>query len=391
MSQLDTRVFDLHTHPALKLSLLPWANFNRRYPVPSGGMPLTMRVTLDRLIEGNVDTLFGTIYVLEPELRERNPLPTFVKEYLMSKLPFFRHYDDLFTASPFEQCIEQLDKQEAMVESANRHSEKKWMLKGIEVAKSYAEMQEIHRRGNIALIHSIEGAHVLEGSKGGIERLETLYERGVAHIILSHFYPDELGGSVNGFPDERGLRMINVINDFLDPDLGLTSFGREVVERMIELGMIVDVCHGTPALKRDVYEMAKTSRYHRPVINSHTGLQHFADYPLNASDEDIRAIANTGGVIGLIMMSYWLHKPQLKDGTEILLKSIDHLIKVGGIDCVSFGSDFDGLTTVPRDMKSHSDFPLFVEVLADRYGPRLTEQFLYSNADRVLREGWGKN
>jgi membrane dipeptidase len=123
---------------------------------------------------------------------------------------------------------------------------------------------------------------------------------------------------------------------------------------------------------------------------SHVGVHEFAPYAMNPTKEDIRAIADTGGVVGIIAMTYWLSKPEVHQGAEIILKTIDHLIQHGGEDVVAFGSDFDGFTGPPKDWKSPRDYAFIRELLLKHYSEEQAQKFLNGNADRVLKMGWGK-
>ncbi|HOQ89602.1 MAG TPA: membrane dipeptidase, partial [Candidatus Hydrogenedentes bacterium] len=118
------------------------------------------------------------------------------------------------------------------------------------------------------------------------------------------------------------------------------------------------------------------------------GLHALCAHPMNPTDDEIRTIADTGGVIGLIAMSYYLSKPIRKDGLNVILESIDHLIRCGGEDVVAFGSDFDGFTGPPPDFKSPRDYAVLRERLLKKYSEDQVEKFFSRNVLRVLREGW---
>ena len=160
---------------------------------------------------------------------------------------------------------------------------------------------------------SIEGLHALEGK---LENLDKLYEEGYRIMGLVHFFDNRIGGSSSGV--EKG---------------GLTDFGKKVVRRMEEKKITIDLAHASPALVRDVLEMAT-----RPVIVSHTGVKGTHDSPRNLSDDEVRAIAENGGVLGI---GFW---EGAVGGAEPLhiARAMRYTAELVGIDHVCLGSDFDG-------------------------------------------------
>jgi microsomal dipeptidase-like Zn-dependent dipeptidase len=139
----------------------------------------------------------------------------------------------------------------------------------------------------------------------------------------SHFCDNAFGGSAHGV--DKG---------------GLTAAGREMVERMEARGMIVDVAHASSATIDDVLGMAT-----RPVVASHTGVRGTADNARNLSDEHLRGIAATGGLVGI---GFW---PTACGGDDVasIARSMRYAIEVAGVDHVGLGSDFDGAVPVPID------------------------------------------
>ena len=177
----------------------------------------------------------------------------------------------------------------------------------------------------------IEGAHALEGK---IENLQKAYEAGVRLIGPSHFIDNELGGSAHG---ESGK--------------GLTEFGKQVIRRMNELNMIIDLAHASPKMFEDVLEISE-----KPVMVSHTGIRAILNSPRNLSDEQIRKIAEKGGVIGIAFFDLAVGEDEIK-GIIASMKRVKNLV---GVEHVALGSDFDGSVTVPFDI---TGLPLIVEAL----------------------------
>ena len=164
----------------------------------------------------------------------------------------------------------------------------------------------------------IEGAHALEGN---LENLEPLFNAGFRLIGLTHFFDNEFAGSAHGLA--KG---------------GLTEKGRELVRHMEARGINVDLAHSSPATISDVLAMAA-----RPVVVSHTGVKGTCNNTRNLSDEQLRGVARTGGIIGI---GYWETAVCGTDARAIA-RAIRYAVGVVGADHVALGSDFDGAVTAP--------------------------------------------
>jgi membrane dipeptidase len=173
--------------------------------------------------------------------------------------------------------------------------------------------------GRIAAILGVEGGHALEGK---LENLDRFYERGVRVLTVTWSNSNELGDSSS---DEN------------KPHNGLSSLGRQAVRRMNELGMIIDVSHSAD---KTVFDILDTSL--SPVIASHSGIRARRDFNRNLTDEQIRAIAAHGGVIGVVFLPFFLREPEDKATIEDVLNCIDHISQLVGPDHAALGSDFDG-------------------------------------------------
>lgn len=194
------------------------------------------------------------------------------------------------------------------------------------------------RRGKgdeaIGALLSIEGLHNLEGRR---ENLDALFDAGYRMAGLTHFFDNELAGSMHG--EAKG---------------GLTQFGRQIVADMEAKGMVVDIAHASHAAVAEVLAMAK-----KPVVSSHGGVQAVCEVNRNLTDDEIRGVARTGGVVGI---GYW-------DGALCgtspakFAESVAHVRDLVGIDHVGLGSDFDGATTVAFDT---SQLAVVTQALIDR-------------------------
>ena len=203
---------------------------------------------------------------------------------------------------------------------------------------------------------SIEGLQNLEGKA---ENLDKLYNAGFRMAGITHFFDNELAGSMHGI--KKG---------------GLTPLGREVIRRMEEKGMIVDIAHCSRQCVTEILAMAR-----RPVVSSHGGVQATCKVNRNLSDEHIKGVAATGGIIGI---GYW-------DGAicdtspKSVAKAMKHVRDLVGIQHVALGSDYDGATTVRFDT---SKLVQVTQALLDEgFTPDEIRAVMGGNAIRVLREG----
>ncbi|MEO6432863.1 MAG: dipeptidase [Sphingomicrobium sp.] len=203
---------------------------------------------------------------------------------------------------------------------------------------------------------SVEGLHDIEGKIGNLERL---YDAGFRVASLTHFFDNQLAGSMHG--EAKG---------------GLTPLGRQVVARMEDKGMIVDIAHCS---HRCVAELLAIAR--RPVISSHGGVQATCKVNRNLSDDEIRGLARTGGVIGI---GYW-DAAICDTSPRAAAKAMRHVRDLVGVQYVALGSDYDGATTVRFDT---SQLIQVTQALLDEgFTHEEIRAVMGGNALRVLGEG----
>jgi len=365
------RAVDVHVHPALKTFLFD-KRMDKRYWTGGAWNPFAMRVDLPKSLEGGINAFFSSVYL--PEKKMINDC-WFLKA---ATLFLNKRVRSIVKDDPFDVTIKMIERFEKGVEEARINGKKV-----AEVAKSVSDFHRIVEENKIAVIHSIEGAHSLSGK---LDHIQTLFDRGVALITITHFYENELGPTVGGIPKNK--KFLCCFKNEKEQTGELTSFGKEAVQMMFDLGIIVDITHSPPETRRQVIEM---SRNRRPVICTHVGIHKLNPVGYNISDEEIRMIADTGGGVGNIMMNYWLVGREEKNGIHYLVDTIRHIKNVGGIDSVVIGSDLDGLTDPPDDLKDISEMPKLTHALmkAGFKEPEL-EKILGLNAIRILEDGWGK-
>ena len=208
----------------------------------------------------------------------------------------------------------------------------------------------------VGALFSVEGLHDLEGEVGNLDRL---HAAGMRMAGLTHFFDNDLAGSMHGL--RKG---------------GLTAKGRAAIRRMEALGIIVDVAHCSHACVADILAMAK-----RPVVSSHGGVQATCKVNRNLTDDEIRGVARTGGVVGI---GYWEGAVCSTDPRAAAV-AIKHVRALVGVDHVALGSDYDGATTVGFDT---SQLVQVTQALLDEgFTPDEIRKVMGENALRVIGAG----
>lgn len=211
-------------------------------------------------------------------------------------------------------------------------------------------------RRTVGAMLTIEGLHNLEGKAANLDRL---YDAGFRMAGLTHFFDNELGGSMHGL--KKG---------------GLTPFGRDIVRRMEAKGMIIDIAHLSHAGVAELLAMAK-----RPVVSSHGGVQATCKVNRNLTDKEVRGVAKTGGIIGI---GYW-DGALCETSPRAAAKAMKHVRDLVGIKHVALGSDYDGATTVRFDT---SQLTQVTQALMDEgFTPDEIRAVMGGNALRVIRAG----
>lgn len=172
----------------------------------------------------------------------------------------------------------------------------------------------------VAGVLALEGLHALEGD---LENVDVLFAAGYRMMAPVHLFDNDLGGSAAGV--DKG---------------GLTDFGRQVIRRMEQKNIIIDLAHASPELIDDVLLMTR-----RPLVVSHTGVQGTCPGPRNLSDDHIRGVAASGGVIGI---GFW--EGAVCDGSvDGIVAAMKYVKRLVGVQYIALGSDFDGSVRTPFD------------------------------------------
>lgn len=233
-------------------------------------------------------------------------------------------------------------------------------------ARSFEEYKQNQRLGKISSILSLEDGRAVNGKA---ENLRWLYEEGIRMIALTWNYENCFG-----FPNSTDAQIMQK---------GLKPFGKEAVEIMNDLGMLIDVSHLNDGGFWDIVQLTK-----KPFVASHSNCRSLAPHPRNLTDEMIRALGNKGGVMGLNFCGPFLNEDACGRESRILqmIKHLKHMIDVGGSDIAAIGTDFDG-TFGEFDIPDCSKMQLLFEGMEKAgFTYEQIEKIAYKNVERVLKE-----
>lgn len=317
----------------------------------------------------------------------------------------FSVYCDGDVKNPFAYANREMDSLDAVVA---RNPDKIVKVTG------YTQLIKAVKQHKIAAMFGVEGGHMIEDD---LNKLEALYDRGARYLTLTHNIAPAWATSAADETTKPNL-----------PHTGLTDFGRQVVQRMNQLGMIIDVSHAGDQTFWDVIKLTT-----KPIIASHSSVYSLVPHRRNLKDEQIKAIAKNGGVIqinfnpGFIdssfnkkeiaflknhsaekdsllksgmgdfyMMDYLYNKYAeeanlMRPPLFMLMDHIEYIIKLAGIDYVGLGSDFDGINLTPQQLDDVTTYPLITKALVEKgYGKKDITKILGGNFLRVLKANEAK-
>jgi membrane dipeptidase len=267
---------------------------------------------------------------------------------------FFAMYVDLNeTKDPLQRCLEMIDK--FYLELSKNQSD-------IHIARNCLELEKNNNEGKISAFLTIEEGGVI---KGDIENLRKLYGLGVRLITLTWNYPNEIG-----YP--------SCLDDCRDS--GLTKFGTEVVYEMNNLGMLIDVSHLSD---KGFYDVANLSS--KPFVASHSNSRSIMGHCRNLSDDMIRTLSEKGGVLGINFEKFFLSESS-KSRVDDMIHHIKYIRNVGGIEVISIGTDFDGISP-NLEIEDIGQINKLVDALkANKFSEDEIEKICYRNALRVIKD-----
>lgn len=237
----------------------------------------------------------------------------------------------------------------------------------IALARNVSEMETNRKAGKISAFLTLEDGRSVDGR---IDKLEKYYEMGIRLISLTWNFENCFGA-----PNSTDAEIMR---------RGLTPFGKVAVQKMEELGMLVDVSHLSDGGFYDVADLLKG-----PFVASHSNCRELAGHPRNLTNDMIRILAEKGGVAGINFFAKFLNDKQSGMDSRIadMVAHVNHMMKYGGEDVVALGTDFDGISGDHFDVGN----PLQMELLFDAlkkegYSERQLDKFAYENALRVMKE-----
>lgn len=286
------------------------------------------------------------------ELRKANSLAQF--------FACFTYLGDYIDQGGYDKCYEHALEMIAFLEK-----QQKEYSKDISITRSYEDIINNSLEGKLSAVVTIEEGGILNNQ---MDRLENLYEKGIRLMTLLWNYENCLG-----HPNSVDSQMMQK---------GLKPFGIEVVKRMGELGMIVDISHASDGSFWDVIRYAKG-----PVVASHSNCRTLCNHPRNLSDEMIRALAEKGGISGLNLYGVFLGTKN-ESRVDEMAAHIQHMIQIGGSEFPAIGTDFDGFGGMDvMDIPKISDMEkLWYALKKKGLSEEQLEKIWNRNVLRILKE-----
>lgn len=214
-----------------------------------------------------------------------------------------------------------------------------------------------------ATLLAIEEGGAIDGS---LEALRCLYELGVRAMTLTWSNRNDIADGIN--EEATGS--------------GLTLFGKQVVAEMNRLGMLIDVSHISTA---GFWSVIETST--KPIIATHSNAKSLCSHPRNLNDEQIKALAQNGGLAGITFAGQFLEEDWRNACIESVYKHIDYMLNlIGNDDHIGFGSDFDGISHPPYNIQGVQDYKPLIEYLSKYYSDETINKITHQNVINLLQK-----
>ncbi len=395
-------VADLHCHSAIKSSI-----FNRNLSDNKGKFlsrlfkekfwPFSNRASFPKLMAGGLDIMLSTAYI--PEGGWYSDVSK--AKWILNLFPSVKK--SIYEQSYFNATHDAIMKMESQVGEWNKNEDNRQIY----ICREAKDIKKAIRKGDMALIHSVEGAHSLQNNSAksyphdisesyhqkeddALDNLQKLYDSGVAYLTLAHFYPNDCVYPVFPWPEYASSHgdWATMLGKW-DETKGLTPIGEKVVEKMLDLGMLIDICHCTPLARQQIFDIVDHHKAQECLLASHVGAFSVNRNMYNFTDREIKWMSDHGCVMGIIFMNYWLSPTDTGLGLRYIEETIDHMRSVGSSDCVAIGTDFDGFTDPPDEIVDMSQLPRITKYLKSlRYPDDVIQKFLGENALRLLQNGW---
>lgn len=236
--------------------------------------------------------------------------------------------------------------------------------KEIALATTADSILQNQEQGKISAILTLEEGGVINGE---FRKLEELYNEGIRLVTLLWNFENCMG-----YPNSKDRKIM---------EQGLKPFGFETVERMNDLGMLVDVSHMSDGGFWDVIHTSK-----KPVVASHSCGRSLCNHPRNLTDEMLRALGEKGGLAALNFYPAFIREDQ-KASKEDLAAHIKHMINVAGMDAVAIGTDFDGFEGGELEIDKTGKMSLLYHTLKkEGFTEEQLEKIWFGNVMRVIKE-----
>ena len=222
--------------------------------------------------------------------------------------------------------------------------------------------------GKISAMLTIEGGEAIEGS---LEKLQRFYDLGVRMMTLTWNFENEIA-----YPNHMGRNEPH----YPDTEHGLKPFGLEVINKMQDLGMIIDVSHLSDAGIYDVLNYA-----HKPIVASHSNARAICDVPRNMTDDMIKLLKRNGGIMGINYCADFVSANTSNNQIPDIIEHIKHIISVADIETVALGGDFDGIPTPVGMSDCSKTWDLYNALKVEGFSKEDIDKIFYKNFLRVLK------
>jgi membrane dipeptidase len=234
----------------------------------------------------------------------------------------------------------------------------------LRVVRSRSDYEEAKAQGLLACWVGVQGGNALDES---LDALHAIPDDLITRITLVHFTRSRIG-----------LSSANTRR----PNAGLSPFGRDFVASLVERRILVDLAHIN---RGGFFDALQVMPADVPCVVSHTGVKAERDVFRNLDDDQLRAVAERGGTVGIMYQANFIDDTWYDYGLSRIVDHMQHVVRVAGEDHVSLGSDWDGMIILPRDMRDVTELPRLVEEMLRRgWTPTRVQKILGGNYLRVL-------
>ena len=312
----------------------------------------------------NVHLLDGDRMINISKLKSGNYLLQCFAMFVMYKQENIPNY------SLFNYCNRMIDRYNKEIEECKEY---------IKPALNYQDIENNIKNNKITSLLTIEEGGVLEGK---IENLIHFYNRGVRMMTLTWNFNNEIGHSNIDFTDSPNRPIRNPDRVFTpNTTEGLTVFGKEVVKKMNELGMVIDCSHAGDKTFYDVIELST-----KPIVCSHSCSRSVCNHVRNMTDDMLLKLKENGGVVGINYCHDFVRNDDKLATVKDIVDHINYIKKLIGVDYIGFGSDFDGIENDNIELKDASLMPLVLEELRNQgYSEEDIDKISNKNVLRVFK------